>query len=542
VAGLAAAFGSGAMTNSIAEFENADCIFIIGSNTTVAHPLIATRIYRAKKNGAKIIVADPRRVHISEIADIYVQQKMGTDVALLNGIMNVILENGWHDQAFIDERTEDFEKFREVAAACPPEKAAEICGVSADDIRKVAEIYGRADKASLVYCMGITQHTTGVDNVKSLANLAMLTGNLGKESSGVNPLRGQNNVQGACDMGGLPNVFTAYQPVTSSAAAEKFARAWGVETVSTKVGLTIPAMLEGLEQGSVKAMYILGENPVVSDPDVHHVKKALAKAELLVVQDIFLTATAELADVVLPGVSFAEKDGTFSNTERRVTRVRQAVTPAGLARQDWWIIQEISSRFGYAMNYSSPQAIFAEMATLTPSYSGITYERLEGDGLQWPCPSTDHPGTRFLHKDKVARGKGLFHAVTYQPPAEVVDGEYPFWLSTGRVFAHYHTGTMTRNSPTLDAEIEEGFLELSVDDAEKLSVRQGDWVTLSSRRGSIEVRTMVTKRIPAGSVFMPFHFIESCANVLTNPAHDPICKIPELKVCAVRVEKSLRSV
>jgi formate dehydrogenase alpha subunit len=530
------------MTNSIAEFENADCIFIIGSNTTVAHPLIATRIYRAKKNGAKIIVADPRRVHISEIADIYVQQKMGTDVALLNGIMNVILENGWHDQAFIDERTEDFEKFKEVAAAFSPEKAAEICGVSADDIRKVAEIYGRADKASLVYCMGITQHTTGVDNVKSLANLAMLTGNLGKESSGVNPLRGQNNVQGACDMGGLPNVFTAYQPVTSSSAAEKFARAWGVETVSTKVGLTIPAMLEGLEQGTVKAMYILGENPVVSDPDVHHVKKALGKAELLVVQDIFLTATAELADVVLPGVSFAEKDGTFSNTERRVTRVRQAVTPAGLARQDWWIIQEISSRFGYAMNYSSPQAIFDEMATLTPSYGGITYERLEGDGLQWPCPTTDHPGTRFLHKDKVARGKGLFHAVTYQPPAEVVDGEYPFWLSTGRVFAHYHTGTMTRNSPTLDAEIKEGFLELSVDDAEKLAVRQGDWVRLSSRRGSIEVRAMVTERIPAGSVFMPFHFIEACANVLTNPAHDPICKIPELKVCAVKVEKSLRSV
>jgi formate dehydrogenase alpha subunit len=528
------------MTNSIAEFEGADCIFIIGSNTTVAHPLIATRIYRAKKNGAKIIVADPRRVHISEVADIYVQQKMGTDVALLNGIMNVILEAGWHDQAFIDERTEDFEKFRKVVAAFPPEKAAEVCGVSADDIRAIAELYGRADKASLVYCMGITQHTTGVDNVKSLANLAMLTGNLGKESCGVNPLRGQNNVQGACDMGGLPNVFTAYQPVTSSAAAEKFARAWGVESLSTTVGMTIPAMLEGLAGGSLKGMFILGENPVVSDPDVNHVKKALEKAELLVVQDIFLTATAELADVVLPGVSFAEKDGTFSNTERRVSRVRQAVTPAGDARQDWWIIQEISRRFGYAMDYDSPQAIFDEMTSLTPSYGGITYERLEGDGLQWPCPTSDHPGTRFLHKDKVARGKGLFHAIAYQPPAEVVDAEYPLWLSTGRVFAHYHTGTMTRNSPTLDAEIAEGFLELSTDDASRLGIADGDWVSLSSRRGSIEVRAMVTKRISAGSVFMPFHFIESCANVVTNPAHDPICKIPELKVCAVRVEKSAR--
>lgn len=529
------------MTNSIAEFEGANCIFIIGSNTTVAHPLIATRIYRAKKNGAKVIVADPRRVHISEIADIYVRQKMGTDVALLNGIMHVILEKGWQDQAFIDERTEDFDKFTAMVADYPPEKAAEICGVSAEDIRAIAELYGRADRASLVYCMGITQHTTGVDNVKTLANLAMLTGNLGKESAGVNPLRGQNNVQGACDMGGLPNVFTAYQPVTSSGAAEKFAQAWKVPALSTKVGMTIPAMLEGLEQGSVKAMYILGENPLVSDPDVHHVKKALAKAELLVVQDIFLTETAEIADVVLPGVSFAEKDGTFSNTERRVSRVRQALEPAGEARQDWWIIQEVSSRFGYPMAYLGPEAIFDELTTLTPSYAGMSYGRLEGDGLQWPCSTPDHPGTRFLHKDKMARGKGLFHAVTFQPPAEVVDSDYPFWLSTGRVFAHYHTGTMTRNSPTLHAEIEEGFVELNVDDAAGLGITPGDWVTLSSRRGKIEVRAMVTKRIAAGSVFMPFHFVESCANILTNPAHDPICKIPELKVCAVQVHKSERA-
>jgi len=537
VAGLAAAFGSGAMTNSIEEFEKADCIFIIGSNTSVAHPLIATRIYRAKKNGAKIIVADPRKVHISEIADIYVRQKMGTDVALLNGIMHVILASGWHDQAFIDERTEEFDRFKKSLEAYPPEKAAEICGVSAEDIRRIAECYGKADKASVVYCMGITQHTTGVDNVKSLANLAMLTGNLGKESSGVNPLRGQNNVQGACDMGGLPNVFTAYQPVTSSAASEKFAKAWGVEKLSQNVGLTIPGMLEGLENQTVKALFILGENPVVSDPDVHHVKKALEKAELLVVQDIFFTATAELADVVLPGVSFAEKDGTFSNTERRVSRVRQAVEPVGEARQDWQIIQDISNRFGYPMNYSSPEDIFTEIASLTPSYAGITYPRLEGDGIQWPCPTLEHAGTRFLHKDKIARGKGLFHAVEFKPPAEIVDEQYPFWLSTGRVFAHYHTGTMTRNSPTLDAEIEEGFLELNVDDAAKMSVKQGDWVTITSRRGNIDVKAMLTKRIAQGSVFMPFHFIESCANILTNPAHDPICKIPELKVCAVNVVK-----
>ena len=526
------------MTNSIEDFEGADCILIIGSNTTVAHPLIATRMFRAKKNGAKIIVADPRKVHISEIADLRINHQMGTDVALLNGMMNVILENGWQDQTYIDEQTEEFEKFRNVVESFTPEMASEICGVPAEDIREMAELFATAENASIAYCMGITQHTTGVDNVKTIANLAMLTGNLGKKFSGVNPLRGQNNVQGACDMGGLPNVYTAYQPVTSPAVAEKYEKAWDVEGLSQTVGLTIPAMLEGLDDQSVKALYIMGENPVVSDPDVTHVKKALAKAEILIVQDIFLTATAEMADVVLPGVSFAEKDGTFSNSERRVARVRKAVEPLGEARQDWQIIQDISSRFGYPMNYSGPEEIFAEMALLTPSYAGISYERLEGDGIQWPCPTADHPGTPFLHKGKIARGKGLFHGIDFTPPAEIVDDEYPFWFSTGRVFAHYHTGTMTRNSPTLDAEIKEGFIEINTEDAVKLELKQGDWVTVSSRRGSVDTKAMVTKRIDQGSVFMPFHFIESCANILTNPAHDPICKIPELKVCAVNIAKA----
>ncbi len=526
------------MTNSISELEEADCILIIGSNTTVAHPLVATRIFKAKKNGAKVIVIDPRKVHISEVADIYASHKMGTDVALLNGIMHVILKNGWHDQAFIDDQTEEFEACKKVIEGFTEEMAADVCGVEADTIRQIAKYYATAEKSSLVYCMGITQHTTGVDNVKSVANLAMLTGNLGKESCGVNPLRGQNNVQGACDMGGLPNVYTAYQPVTNPAAAEKFAKAWGVDEVSTEVGLTIPAMLEGIDTGTVKALYIMGENPVVSDPDVTHVKKALAKTELLIVQDIFLTATAELADVVLPGVSFAEKDGTFSNTERRVTRVRKAVEPLGEGRQDWQIIQDISTRFGYPMSYDSPEEIFSEMASLTPSYGGITYERLEGVGIQWPCPTEDHPGTRYLHKGKIARGKGLFHGIEFKPPAEIVDDEYPFWFSTGRVFAHYHTGTMTRNSPTLDAEIKEGFLEISQNDAARMQIKHGDIVTVSSRRGSVDIKAEITKRVEDGSVFMPFHFIESCANILTNPAHDPICKIPELKVCAVNIKKA----
>ncbi|RPJ07515.1 MAG: formate dehydrogenase subunit alpha, partial [Deltaproteobacteria bacterium] len=336
----------------------------------------------------------------------------------------------------------------------------------------------------------------------------------------------------------LPNVFTAYQPVTSPAAAEKFSTAWGGVELSQKIGLTIPGMLEGLDNGSVKALYVLGENPVVSDPDVTHVKKSLQKAELLIVQDIFLTATAELADVVLPGVSFAEKDGTFTNTERRVSRVRQAVLPKGEARQDWQIIQEISSRFGYRMAYASPEEIFSAIAGLTPSYGAITFARLEGVGLQWPCPATDHPGTRYLHKDKIARGKGLFHPIAFLPPAEVVTAEYPYWFSTGRVFAHYHTGTMTRNSPSLHNEIEEGFIEINAADAEKLEVRNGDMVVVSSRRGSVQTKAQVTKRIEPVSVFMPFHFIESCANILTNTAHDPICKIPELKVCAVNLAKA----
>lgn len=526
------------MTNSISELEEADCILIIGSNTTVAHPLVATRIFKAKKNGAKVIVIDPRKVHISEVADIYASQKMGTDVALLNGIMHVIFKNGWHDQAFIDEQTEEFESCKKVIEGFTEEMAAEVCGIEADTIRKIAEYYATAEKASLVYCMGITQHTTGVDNVKSVANLAMLTGNLGKASCGVNPLRGQNNVQGACDMGGLPNVYTAYQPVTNPAAAEKFAKAWGIDKVSTEIGLTIPAMLEGIEKDTVKALYIMGENPVVSDPDVNHVKKALKKTELLIVQDIFLTATAELADVVLPGVSFAEKEGTFSNTERRVTRVRKAVEPLGEGRQDWQIIQDISTRFGFPMTYENPEEIFNEMTALTPSYGGITYERLEGVGIQWPCPTEDHPGTRYLHKGKIARGKGLFHAIEFKPPAEVVDDEYPFWFSTGRVFAHYHTGTMTRNSPTLDSEIKEGFLEISQNDAARMHIKHGDIVTVSSRRGSVDIKAEITKRVEEGSVFMPFHFIESCANILTNSAHDPICKIPELKVCAVNIKKA----
>jgi len=537
VAGLAAAFGSGAMTNSVAELENADCIFVIGSNTTSSHPLVATRIFRAKQKGAKLIVADPRRIQLAMIADIYVRQKLGTDVALLNGIMHVILKKGIHDQAFIDERTEEFEAFKKVVDGYPPERAAEITGIATEDIIKIAEYYGSAKVGSIVYCMGITQHITGVDNVKSLANLAMLTGNIGREGTGVNPLRGQNNVQGACDLGGLPNVYTGYQAVNVPDNQKKFEAAWNAK-LSDQIGLTIPFMASGLLDGSVKALYVLGENPIVSDPDSQHVEKAIKAAQLVIVQDLFLTPTARLAHVVFPGASFAEKDGTFTNTERRVLRVRKAIEPVGESRADWEIVQDLSTRFGYEMNYDSPEAIMEEIASITPSYGGITYERLESDGLQWPCPNAEHPGTKFLHKDKFTRGKGLFHAIEYKPPDESVDDDYPFWLTTGRVYAHYHTGTMTRNSPTLHAEIPEAFLEINPADAQKAEIAQGDTVKVISRRGEITTKTMVTDRVDQGLVFMPFHFAESCANVLTNPALDPIAKIPELKVCAVKIEKT----
>jgi formate dehydrogenase alpha subunit len=526
------------MTNAVSELEESDTIFIIGSNTATAHPLVATRIFRARQKGAKVLVADPRKNQIAAFAHQYVRHRPGTDVALLNGMMKVILDQGLEDTAFIEANTEAYAPFKELIEKVDLDEVAAITGVSAEEITHLAQTYAQAGKASIVYCMGITQHTNGVNNVKSLANLAMLTGNIGKPGTGVNPLRGQNNVQGACDMGGLPNVYTGYQPVTLDGANRKFADAWGVDELPSKIGLTIPEMMSAIDTDEVKALWVMGENPVVSDPDANHVVEALEKLELLIVQDIFLTPTAKLAHVVLPGVSFAEKDGTFANTERRVLRVRKAIDPIGEARQDWEIIQEISKRFGFEMNYDSPEAIFKEIAKLTPSYAGISYERLEGPGLQWPCPSPEHPGTPYLHDGgRFTRGKGLFHAIDYNPPAEEIDADFPFWMTTGRVYAHYHTGTMTRNSKPLDCEISEGFLEINPADAQDLDLGDGHRIKIASRRGAIETRIMITERVEKGVVFMPFHFEEANVNKLTNPAYDPIAKIPELKVCAVKLEK-----
>jgi formate dehydrogenase major subunit len=536
VAGLAAVLGSGAMTNSIEEIEGADCILIIGSNTSVAHPLIATRVYRAKARGAKIIVADPRKIPIVLQSDLHLRQNLGTDVALVNGLMHIILKKGWQDQAFIDERTEKFEELKKAIENYPPEKVSGITGIATADLERAAEYYAKAERASILYTMGITQHTTGVDNVKSLANLAMLTGNLGKESTGINPLRGQNNVQGACDMGGLPNVYTGYQPVTDPAVKQKFEKAWEAK-LSDKIGLTATEMFPAILDGKMRALVILGENPMVSDADSLHVEKALKAVDFLLVVDIFKTPTTDLAHVVLPGAAFAEKEGTFSNTERRVQLLRKAVEPPGEAKPDWRIIQELSSRFGYPMNDDSPRAIMEEIAKLTPSYGGVTYDRLQGDGLQWPCPHTEHPGTKFLHQGRFTRGKGLFSAIEFKPAAEIADEEYPFQLTTGRVHVHYHTGTMTRNSPSLEREISECFLEMHPEDAAEMKVTDGDRVLIASRRGSVSSRVKLTDSAGRKTVFMPFHFLESRANILTNPAFDPIAKIPEFKVCAVKIQK-----
>ena len=525
------------MTNSIDDLEKAEAILVIGSNTTEGHPIIGLRIRRAvMSGGCKLIIAEPRHIKLCYYADQWLRQKPGTDVALLNGMMNVILSEGLADEDFIHERTEGFEDFRKAVEEYTPERAAEICGLEAEEIRRAARTFASAESAAIVYAMGITQHTSGVDNVLSLANLAMLTGNMGKEGAGVNPLRGQNNVQGACDMGGLPNVLTAYQPVINDEVRERFAKAWGVESLPAKPGLTLMEMMDAAHDGGVKVLYIMGENPVISDPDINHLKSALENLDFLVVQDIFLTETAGYADVVLPATSFAEKEGTFSNTDRRVQRVRKAVEPPGEAKGDSWIIAQLASMLGYEMGDTSASHIMDEIASVTPSYGGISYERLEKEGeLRWPCPAADHPGTPILHMDKFTRGKGLFSPVEYKAPAEVTDEEYPLILTTGRLLTHYHTGTMTRRVKALDEIEPRNQAWVSPADAEILGIRSGEQIAVASRRGAIRIEAKVTDKVDKGVVFVPFHFRESPANALTNTAFDPIAKIPELKVAAVRI-------
>jgi formate dehydrogenase alpha subunit len=530
------------MTNCINEIQDTSCILAIGTNTTVAHPVIGVRVRAAVARGANLIVANPRRIDLCRSADLWLQQNPGTDVALVMGIARVIVDESLLDRAFIEERCEDFAAFSESLRQFDLDTVERITGVPRDKITEAARLYAAADTASILYAMGITQHSHGTDNVLALSNLALLTGNVGRPSTGVNPLRGQNNVQGACDMGALPNVYPGYQRVDNPEVRQKFEAAWGRD-LSGSVGLKLTQMFGAVHEGQLKAMYIVGENPVLSDPDASHIKEALEALDFLVVQDIFLTETALLADVVLPAATFAEKDGTFTNTERRVQRVRQAIGPVGDSRPDWWITSQIAARMGArGFDFESPADIMAEIAGLTPSYGGVSFERLEGDGLQWPCPGPDHPGTPILHAGQFPRpgGKGRFVPVGYLPPAEGADEDYPLILTTGRSLYHYHTGTMTRKSDGLNILRDHELVEMNPLDADSAGVGDNDVVRVTSRRGAVSARVKVTEDSPPGLVFMTFHFAESPTNVLTNPALDPVAGIPELKLSAVRVDKADR--
>lgn len=527
------------MTNSFDDIaDDAQIYFIIGSNTTEDHPVLGMGVRQAvKRRGAKLIVCDPRAIPITDLATLHIRHKPGTDIALLNGIMHVLITEELYDKKFVEERTEGFEALKAKVMEYPPERAAGICSIAPEEIIGAAHMLAENHPGALLYGMGITQHTTGHQNVLSTANLQMLLGNMGVPGGGVNPLRGQVNVQGACDMGALVNVYPGYQRVTDEAARKKFEEAWGVP-LSDQVGTTLVEMLHKAEQGEIRAMYIMGENPMISDPDVNHAEKCLKSLDFLVVQEIFLTETAQLADVVLPAPCFAEKDGTFTNSERRVQFGRKAVDPPGEARQDWWIIGEIARRLGYdGLTYDSPRQIMGEVNRLTPIYGGMSYDRIGEMELQWPCPNAEHPGTPILHVGKFSRGLGHFSAVDWQPPAEEPDEQYPFIFTTGRVLYHFHTGSMTRRSEGLDTICPEAVVEVNTEDASRLGIASGDVVKVASRRGEVQAKALVSGKTEPGVVFMPWHFAEAAANRLTIAALDPTGKIPEFKVCAVRVER-----
>ncbi len=535
MAGLAAIFGSGAMTNSIREIEDMEVISIVGSNTKESHPVIANRMIKAYRKGAKIIVADPRRVPMVKFADIFLKMRPGTDVALLNGIANVIVSEGLQNGEFIKDKTEGFDAWKQTLQQFTPERVANITGVPKEELVRAARLYGGSRKAGIFYTMGITQHICGTDNVRAVANLATLTGNIGRESTGVNPLRGQNNVQGASDAACLPNVYPGYQRVDDPAVQKKFEEAWGVE-LSSNPGFTATEMMNAAVDGRLKAMYIMGENPVITDPNMHHTIQALNSLEFLVVQDIFMTETAQLADVIFPATCSFEKDGTYTNTERRVQRVRKVVDPPGRARNDLAIISRMSRAMRYPLEYESPEKVLEEFGRLWPAMGGISYARLESNGLAWPCPSKDHPGTEYLYKDGFPKGKVPFIVVPYNPPAEVTTEEYPFILTTGRNLFQYHSGSMSRRVRQIEQHAGEAYVEINPADAKRLGIENGDLIKIRSRRGKVRIKARVTRRVSEGTVFIPMHYREAAANVITNDALDPVVKIPEFKVCAVNVE------
>ena len=537
VIGLGNAFGSGAMTNSISELAGAEVILVTGSNTTEQHPQIARFIFDALEQRAKLIVVDPRQIPLSKAAHVYLQPRLGTDVIWLNGMMKIIMEENLHDDSFVSMRTENSQAFIKHLEQFELEQVESICGIPLEGLRRAARMYASVKRAVIIYSVGITQHVSGTDNVQSIANLAMLTGHVGQEFTGVEPLRGQNNVQGACDMGALPATLSGYQNVADASVRKKFERVWKCELPMAS-GMTETDMVHGALDKKIRAMFIMGENPVLSHPDVNTTRGAIEGLDFLAVSDIFLTETAELADVVLPAASFAEKDGTFTSTERRVQRVRQAVPPIGSCKPDWQIICELSSRMAYPMYYESPAEIMEEIAMLTPIYGGIYHDRLEdGWGLFWPCPTRDHPGTPFLHKGSFARGKGHFECVNYRPPAEMPDDEYPFYLTTGRIYQHWHTGSISRRITMLSRDEPDAFVEMNPVDGRRLGVRDRKPVRVISRRGEIVAGARLTEAVPEKMVFIPFHFHEAPANILTHNKCDPVARIPEFKVCAVRLEK-----
>lgn len=541
------------MTNSIEDItEKAKAFFVIGSNTTEQHPIIGMRIRQAvRKRGAVLIVADPRRIALTDFASVHLRHKPGTDVALVNGLMNIILSHQWEDSQFIEERTEGFETLKTLLEDYPPEKTSEITGIPVEQLYHAAELLSQNKPASVLWAMGITQHITGVQNVMSLANLQMLLGNMGVPGGGTNPLRGQNNVQGACDLGGLPNVFPGYQPVTSKEVREKFAKAWGLDAdgFDDRVGLTVTEMMPAAASDELKAFYILGEDPIMSDPDTNHIRHCLETCDFILLQEIFPSETAPYADVLLPGVSFAEKDGTFTNTERRIQKVNKAIESPGEARPDWWITSELAKRVlsngkrevqksAFSdWDYENTAQIMEEIAALTPIYAGVSHSRLDkGNTLQWPVKDKNHPGTPILHAGEFSRGRGKFNPIDHVPPAELPDEEFPMILSTGRVLYHWHGGEMTRRSKGLLGIYPQALIEVNMLDAEKLGLNGKKRVKVTSRRGSIEAEALITDRVPPGMVYANFHFPEASANELTIAALDPVAKIPEYKVCAVKVE------
>lgn len=526
------------MTNRVIDIKEADVVFITGSNTTEAHPVMGMYVRQAKNMGKKVIVADPVRIPLADIADVYLQINPGTSVALSNGMLNVIFNEGLEDKNYIAEHTEGIDELKALVKDYTPERVAKICGVKEEDIITAARLYAGTKKSYIAYAMGITQHLNGTDNVMSLSNLALVTGNFGHEGCGVNPLRGQNNVQGACDMGALPTDYPAYQKVVNPEVQEKFEKAWGVK-LNPKKGLTVTEVVPAILEDKVKLLYVMGENPVVSDPDTEHVIHALEKA-FVIAQDLFLNETSEYADVVFPSTAFAEKDGTFSNTERRVQRVRQLAAVKGECRDDWWIIMQIMNRIGYKCHYDKAEDIFNELRTVTPSYAGITYKRIEKEGLHWPCPTEDHPGTPILHAKGPIRngGKGLLKVMDWQPSPETQNKkEYPITLTSCRILYHYHTRTMTDRTRAVHFTAPRNWVEINKDDAAELRIKEGDWVQVTSARGSVCVEAKIVDTVQPGVAWMPFHYAQG-ANILSDAhALDPISKIPGFKQIGVRIEK-----